>query len=228
MNVSDAATLLTFAALGDNRTVTRETAMFWAEVLRPDITLDEGRHAVTAHFANSTDYLTPAHVNALVSQQREVRKAMVPEVIPPRELADYPEAGWRWTRVWQDAMITGHTEDRSREIANRQFGIDEDLTPLAIEAGEQVSMVANLARQLAASKPAPAKRAPIQRYPAQWAGDKGITVLDPDGWRNARKDFRSLCTEAEFDAMAVESTVEPFQRMTKPIPITDDNQEMSA
>lgn len=225
MNISDTAILLTYAALGDNRTVTRETAAFWSEVLRPDISLDEGRSAVSAHFASSTEYLTPAHVNALVTSQRETRKKMVPTVIPPRELADYPERGWEWTRHWQDAVIAGHTEDRARQIANREFDIDEDLTPLAIESGEQVERVNKLAEIIAASKPAPRTRGPVVRYPAQWAGDKGITVLDPDGWREAGKDFRDRCTEAEFDEYVLTSTVGPFERRTEPIESKPDDEE---
>lgn len=146
MNISDAGLLLAYAALGDNRTVTRETAMFWSEVLRPDVSLDEARSAVTFHFANSTDYLTPAHVNEIVDSQREVRKRMVPDVIPPSELADRPEDGWDWTKVWQEAVIAGHAEARAREIANHRFGIDEDFAPLAIEAGATPSLRETLDR----------------------------------------------------------------------------------
>jgi len=218
MNVSDTAILLTYAALGDNRTVTRETAAFWAEVLRPDISLDEARSAVSAHFANSTEYLTPAHVNAEVTRQREVRKRLVPDVIPPRELADHPERGWQWTKVWQDAVIAGHTEDQARAIANHRFEIDEDLTPLAIESSEQVARVESLAQIIASSKPAPRKRGPVMRVPALWAADDGIQILDPDGWRDAGIDFRAPCTQEVYRELVATSTTGPFERRTEAIP----------
>lgn len=146
MNIADAAAVLAYASAGDNRTVTREASLIWAESLKADMTVDEARRAVISHFANSTDYLQPAHVNALVAADRKARAAILPSVIPPRELADDPERGWQWHRVWGDAVIAGHTEETAREIANRDFGIEEDVTPLAIEASGTPSLRETLDR----------------------------------------------------------------------------------
>lgn len=133
MNISDTAALLTYAALGDNRTVTRETALFWSEALRSGITLDEARRAVSQHFGNSTEYLSPAHVNAIVSREREARARILPDVVPPRDLADDPRAEIAWKRIWGDAFIAGQSDERARVIANEQMGIEET-EPLALEA----------------------------------------------------------------------------------------------
>lgn len=146
MNIADAGKVLAYASACDNRTVTREAALLWSEALGSDTRLDEAQRAINAHFANSTAYLMPAHINALVAEERRNRAKVLPAVIPPRELADDPERGWEWHRVWGDAVIGGHSEERARQIANRDFGIEEDLAPLAIGIGETPSLRESLDR----------------------------------------------------------------------------------
>jgi hypothetical protein len=140
MNLSEAGKILAYASAGDNRTVTREAALIWSESLDADITMDEARRAINTHFGGSVEYLKPAHINALVRRQRAVSREVVPPVVPPRDLADTPHLEIAWTRVWGDAVIAGRTEDRARQIANRQFEIDEDTEPLALEAGTTASL----------------------------------------------------------------------------------------
>lgn len=212
MNISDVGALLTYIALGDSRTVTKETAAFWYEALRSDISFDEARSAVSSHFANSTDYLAPAHINAIVTEQRRVRTREVPPVIPPRELADEPAREIEWRRTWEDAVIAGHTEDRAREIANQRFDITED-EPLAIGSAEVEQKLEEFRGAFLKPKPLPSRMPQeIRRLPARWAADRGLQVLDPDGWREAGIDFRAPCTEAVYDDLIRTCTVGPFVR----------------
>lgn len=72
MNIVEVGKLLTIASAYDNRTVSKESAVAWNEVIG-DIDFDVAVEAVKAHFRTSTDYLLPAHV---VSGARRVREAL--------------------------------------------------------------------------------------------------------------------------------------------------------
>ena len=148
MNIADASALLTYASAGDNRTVTREAALIWAETLDADMTIDDARHAINSHFANSQDYLKPANVNAIVRSQRAARRRDLPDVVHPRELADEPQREAAWERVWGDAVLAGHTPERALMFANHQFGISED-EPLALESGPAAAIKARMETDVA-------------------------------------------------------------------------------
>ena len=134
MNASDVAAVLTVASGIDNRTITTDTATIWGQSLLADMSPKEAIDGVIAHYAESAEFVKPAHINALVRQKRRTMARDVPPVVPPRDLADEPAKEIRWTRLWEDAFIAGHNENMSRLIANREFGITEDEPPLAIEA----------------------------------------------------------------------------------------------
>lgn len=69
MTPSEAATLLAVAASFDRRTVGKADAAAWAVILA-DFSFDEARDAVVAHYAESSDWLMPSHVIALVVSRR--------------------------------------------------------------------------------------------------------------------------------------------------------------
>lgn len=72
MNRAEAAILLGIAAAFDRRTVGRADAEAWATALH-DVSLDDAKDAVTAHYAATTDYLMPAHIRAIVTAARSER-----------------------------------------------------------------------------------------------------------------------------------------------------------
>lgn len=74
MDSVEAAALLTLASLRDNRKVTEETAMAWAEDLA-DISFDDAKAALSRHFGYSTDYLMAGHIRECVREIRAERTA---------------------------------------------------------------------------------------------------------------------------------------------------------
>lgn len=146
MTPSEAGQVLTVASGYDNRTVGTDEMILWAEAL-PGVRLEDARRAVIQHYTASTDWLKPAHINTIVGAWNRERARAVPPVDPPRELADDPRTEAAWVRAWQDAHIAGHTADRAREIANRQFGVDED-EQRAIDAGPAAGLKAQMERDL--------------------------------------------------------------------------------
>ena len=134
MNTSDVAAVLTVASGIDNRTITTDVATIWGQSLLADMSPQEAIDGVIAHYAESAEFVKPAHINALVRQKRRTMARDVPPIVPPRDLADEPAKEIRWIRHWEDAFIADHTENAARAIANREFDISEDEPPLAIEA----------------------------------------------------------------------------------------------
>lgn len=65
MTLQQVGQLLTLVAMNDNRAWTPETALVWHEILG-DLDYDAAVGAMYAHFRESTDYLTPAHIVARV------------------------------------------------------------------------------------------------------------------------------------------------------------------
>lgn len=157
MTPTEAAALLAYASAVDNRTVTREAAILWAETLDRHATLEEARAAVTSHFADSTEYLTPAHVNARMRAARRVRSRELPDVDPPRELADLPRLEARWIRAWRSHVLHGLDPDAARSATNEALGVrEEPLVLLGPEIAETVrALTAGLARDLATPKETP-------------------------------------------------------------------------
>lgn len=49
-----------------------------------------------------------------------------------------------------------------------------------------------------------------RKLPEEWAAEDGIMIHDPDGWRNAGKDFREPVTRAEFDELLPPCTIGPL------------------
>lgn len=122
---SVAAALLTWASLYDNRSIVPETATAWAEALDENVTLVDGKAAITAHANSSGDYLKPAHVNAEV---RRIRKERVDRIgdggIPPAELADRPHIEATWKREFARAVGDGDQPDVAEKRACDAVGIE--------------------------------------------------------------------------------------------------------
>lgn len=142
MKNSEASALLTLAAAFDRRTVGKADAQAWALALG-DIRLDDAREAVVAHFSESSEWLTPAHVRKLVRQIRAARIGDTSSLNPPPELADEPMREIAWKRELRNNLADGMGRDEAVEAADRSQGITaprasitvgEDVVTEAIEA----------------------------------------------------------------------------------------------
>lgn len=103
MDMEQTSQLLAKAALVDNRKVTPEVIMAWAEALQ-HIPFQAGMWALTRHRANSTEWVQPAHIVAgyrewrkWQAQQQSKQRAI--EAAPPRVEPPPP-----WVREWLDGL----------------------------------------------------------------------------------------------------------------------------
>ena len=69
MDTREAFQLLTLASVFDGRTVDKETATVWAEVLA-DVPLADATAAMKAHYKDEAKWMMPAHVVQRVKQSR--------------------------------------------------------------------------------------------------------------------------------------------------------------
>jgi hypothetical protein len=214
MNHADALEVLAVAAAFDRRTVGESDGMAWSVAL-PNTDMQQAKDAVIQHYTRTDAWVMPSHILAIVAEVNRERERILPPVTPPRDLADEPAREIEWKRIWGDAVIAGHTETKARAIANLRIGVSDDPL-LAIGSPEVEQALETFTEAFLKPKPRPTKP-PIVRLPARWAADRGLQVLDPDGWRNAGKDWRAPCTEAEFDELLPTCTVGPFQRVTEPV-----------
>ncbi|MTE24856.1 hypothetical protein [Microbacterium sp. ZXX196] len=82
MNTREAFQLLTLASAFDGRTVDRETATVWAEVL-VDIDLSAATEAMKAHYRDEGRWMMPAHV---VQRVKQSRRAVEGGTMSPRRV----------------------------------------------------------------------------------------------------------------------------------------------
>ncbi len=137
MKPSEATVALTLAASFDNRQVSEAGARAWAEIM-PHIGLEDAKNAIIQHFATSREYLMPVDVIRLVNAMRAERTRSIELPIPPRELADYPQAESQWLMAFKAAISDGASRDSAVAIANASQGITPDTEPLAVESTEAI------------------------------------------------------------------------------------------
>jgi hypothetical protein len=107
---SVAAGLLAWAAATDNREVTEAAAIAWADALDANVTLADGKAAISAHRAESSDWLMPAHINTRVRAMRRDRLMRAPSPQPPESLDGDPAREQAWLYEWNRAIGDGATE----------------------------------------------------------------------------------------------------------------------
>lgn len=91
MTIDEAVDLLTAAAAFDRRTVGEADAIAWHAAVG-DLTLNDCRAAVVAHYTETTEWLMPAHVRGRVKEIRAKRLQDTEIPPPPPELLDNPPA----------------------------------------------------------------------------------------------------------------------------------------
>ncbi|MDR2896010.1 MAG: hypothetical protein LBV30_05110 [Propionibacteriaceae bacterium] len=69
MTPSEAGQVLMVAAAYDNRTIGETNIIAWAQAM-PDISLEEGKTAVIAHYRDEVKPIMPAHIRAIVRKAR--------------------------------------------------------------------------------------------------------------------------------------------------------------
>jgi hypothetical protein len=103
MDLEQTSQLLAKAALVDNRKVTPEVILAWAEPLR-HVPLDAALWALNWHRARSTDWVQPGHITA---GAREYRKWFAQQQQKQRAIAAAPprvEPPPAWVREWLDGL----------------------------------------------------------------------------------------------------------------------------
>lgn len=122
MTPAQAAALLTYASAFDNRRVTPEAATAWAEVLIP-MSLADGKAAIQRHYASTSDWIMPVHINAAVTRVQEKRFEAA-GVLPgsPADLDGSQHV--LWTRTLRHAIADGVSVHDAVTAADRATNYD--------------------------------------------------------------------------------------------------------
>ena len=91
MNAEEASRLLAKCASYDRRKVGEADIIAWYQVLS-DLDYDDCTAAVIAHYAETTDWIMPAHIRQRVKETRDKRLQDTEIPPPPPELLDDPDA----------------------------------------------------------------------------------------------------------------------------------------
>lgn len=117
MTPAEAAELLTIAAAFDRRTISEPDAIAWAKALT-GLNQRDCAAAIAAHFAESNDYLMPAHVRAGVKRIRDARIRAVPSSelepadVDPDDPVAYRAAKLRLVKAIADGQPVPLQRDR--------------------------------------------------------------------------------------------------------------------
>lgn len=158
VDLTVAATLLSWAAALDNRSVTDEAVHAWAASLNPNVTPVDGKEAISEHFRTSTDYLMPQHVNYGAARIRERRIGQTEaNEIPPASLDDDGRGSNAWKIAFRKAIGSGVEHGQAYAYACQQVGVPmevERATVREITAGQGMPdevrvMIRNLPRKRA-------------------------------------------------------------------------------
>ncbi|MFD1505270.1 hypothetical protein FE374_09325 [Georgenia yuyongxinii] len=120
MKPSEAAKVLTYVAAFNGRTVGKTDAMAWADALHPDVTYEDAKTAVAQHFAESTDWCMPAHINQRVKTIWRERVDAIGGAVPPPpdSIADRPGHCYsEWHQVFLRAVKIGATPEEADQQA---------------------------------------------------------------------------------------------------------------
>lgn len=108
MTPPEAAVLLGVCAAYDRRTIGEADAIAWSQAL-DDITLDEGRQAVVAHYRDHREWIMPADVRARVRRARDRRLTARPLPPPDPDLTANPGAYQRQLRATIRSVASGYS-----------------------------------------------------------------------------------------------------------------------
>lgn len=118
-----AAVALSKASAFDNRKMNTQqerelTIRAWAEALHPDTTQQDALDAVTEHYAATSQWIMPAHINKITARYRAERLNLDTLTIPvPEGLGDEPATEVAWQAAWLEAVKSGDSGQVAQEAA---------------------------------------------------------------------------------------------------------------
>lgn len=133
MNASEAAQVLTAAALVDKRTVGEADARMWAEILPPSLGPRIAVEAVKAYYRENTRMIMPADVAAYTSKAHEKFRAL--SDFNYDAFRSLPTTGDRilYSREYYEALAGGSSSDDAHERAMAYIGRAPESEKRAIE-----------------------------------------------------------------------------------------------
>lgn len=152
MNASDCGDLLRACAFYDNRKLTLQAALAWAQSIAADVSKADALKAIAEHHAESTDYIGPAHINQRVRAIRRERLQRAGDPPMPGDLTHAQEREWR--QLWCDRVKAGMDKDTAAESASMAMNLHPELPAV----GSSDAQRAELAAVLAATKRVPNPR----------------------------------------------------------------------
>lgn len=119
MNESEVRMILAQIAALDNRKITNAMVIMWHGLFRRE-TYPEVKWAVMEHARNSTEYLTPAHLVAIIQEKRAEHRMMNPGMSQGTDA---------WLE-WEAMQVAAADEARAIRASGVRYAVD------AIESGE--------------------------------------------------------------------------------------------
>lgn len=121
MQASEAAAVLTAAALIDKRTIGETEAIMWAEILPEWITKTDALAAVAVHYRATRDWLMPVDVITRVKAVRAERFRAAGQPDLPAGLDWRDEQ--RWRTHWRDLVGEGRPAQEAETVADAAMGL---------------------------------------------------------------------------------------------------------
>lgn len=119
MKPSEAAALLTYASAFDNRNVTAEAAQAWADALRPETNLADGKQAIREHYSRSREWIMPVDVNQEIVRIRSNRLRYAPRPATPELETSEDESDWRL--IYETHIVNGEAPETALQLADKAF-----------------------------------------------------------------------------------------------------------
>lgn len=120
MNAKEAGDLLAKCASYDRRTTGEADIIAWLQALG-DLSYRDCEAAVVAHYADSTDWIMPAHIRHRVKEIRRIRLQDTEIPAPPPELLNNPPAYRAWLREAARRIADGEPADPPQAITGRHL-----------------------------------------------------------------------------------------------------------
>ena len=119
MNAEETSQLLAKCASYDRRKTGDADVIAWFQVLG-DLSYDDCIAAVIGHYADTTDWIMPAHVRRRVRDMRDSRLDAMEIPEPPRELAGNPPAYRAAIRAAAQAIADGRDPEAAMQAIAAQ------------------------------------------------------------------------------------------------------------
>lgn len=131
MTPAEAQVLLSMAAAFDNRKPDPDAAKAWAAAL-DGLPFEDCRAALIEHYANTTDWIMPAHITTIVKRRRAKRISQAD--IPPPPNPDDPAAYIADLKASRERAATGHPPPPALPPGTPPPGIAQQLRALTTKA----------------------------------------------------------------------------------------------